>query len=154
MKSKNASAPEVDLKTDIKVEVSQNQEHNVEVSVENDKYPAPSTPQLKHGIRLVDNGDCQDHDHDQVQTNLSTEKECVDHDDPSKFVETICKDLVVYTTVITETTSSKSLEEGILKPSTSECSPDPKDDGKKPNEASENPSSRATKSSRRKIKVR
>lgn len=155
LKSKNASAPEVHLKTDIKVEVSQNQEHNVEVSVEGDKYPAPSTPQLKHGIRLVDNGDCQDHehDHDQVQTNLSTEKECVDHDDPSKFVETICKDLVVYTTVITETASSKSLEEGILKPFTSECRPDPKDDGKKPNEVSENPSSRATKSSRRKIKV-
>lgn len=151
--SKKTSAPEVELKTDIKVEFSQNQEHNVEVSVESDKYPAPSTPQLKHGVRLVDNGDCQDHDQDQDQTNLSTEKECVDHDDPSKFVETTCNELDVNTTVITETTSSKSLEEGILKPSISEYSPDPQDDGKKPNEASENPSSRATKSSRRKIKV-
>ncbi|XP_022155505.1 two-component response regulator-like APRR2 isoform X2 [Momordica charantia] len=50
-----------------------------------DKYPAPSTPQQKHGMRLVDDGDCQD------QMNCSLEKECGEQDgESSKSVETTC----------------------------------------------------------------
>ncbi|NMR88910.1 hypothetical protein HKB06_24530, partial [Vibrio parahaemolyticus] len=45
-----------------------------------DKYPAPSTPQLKQGTRLLDDGDCHD------QTNCSTEKESVEHDGECKSV--------------------------------------------------------------------
>ncbi|XP_057415613.1 two-component response regulator-like APRR2 isoform X1 [Lotus japonicus] len=47
-----------------------------------EQYPAPSTPQLKQGERLMDDGDCQE------QTNCSTEKESGDCDGESKFVET------------------------------------------------------------------
>ncbi|KAI3664241.1 hypothetical protein L6452_25938 [Arctium lappa] len=146
-----ASVLEVHMEQkDIKEECNQNQEHNEEVSVESDKYPAPSTPQLKQGMRLVDNGDCQDQDQD--QTNRSTEKECMDHDGESKFVETTCDDLVVETT--TEMNSAKSFEEGIDKPASVECCLDSKNGGNKPNEASEHrPNSRGSKSSRRKNKV-
>ncbi|KAI3687000.1 hypothetical protein L1987_80690 [Smallanthus sonchifolius] len=154
LKSEKASdASDVDIhlkKEDIKEEFSENPEHNDEVSVEIDKYPAPSTPQLKQGVRLVDNGDC----HDQDQTNNSTEKECVDHDGDPKFVETTCDDLGVdTTTTITDINSCKSLEEGIGKASSDECCPDLINGDKKRNEASEHPNSRPTKSSRRKIKV-
>ncbi|XP_054809470.1 two-component response regulator-like APRR2 isoform X2 [Prosopis cineraria] len=55
-----------------------------EQSAGSDKYPAPSTPQLKRGARLRDDGDCHE------QTNCSTEKESEDHDGESKFVETTC----------------------------------------------------------------
>ncbi|EOY24080.1 CheY-like two-component responsive regulator family protein isoform 2 [Theobroma cacao] len=47
-----------------------------------DKYPAPSTPQLKQGERLLDDGDCPEH------TNCSTEKESGEQDGESKSVET------------------------------------------------------------------
>ncbi|KAI3821465.1 hypothetical protein L1987_09033 [Smallanthus sonchifolius] len=153
-KSEKASdASDVDIhlkKEDIKEEFNENPEHNDVVSVEIDKYPSPSTPQLKQGVRLVDNGEC----HDQDQTNISTEKECVDHDGDPKFVETTCDDLVVDTTTITITdiNSCKSLEEGIGKASSDECCPD-LINGDKKRKASEHPNSRPTKSSRRKIKV-
>ncbi|KAJ0681368.1 putative response regulator and transcription factor RR-A-type family [Helianthus annuus] len=130
-------------KEDVEEEFRQNQEHNDEVPVEIDKYPAPSTPQLKQGMRLVDNGDC----HDQDQTNMSIEKECVDHDGESKFVEATCVVDATATPFVTGTDTS--LEEGIVKPLSNECCTD----GKKQSEASERPNSRATKSSRRKIKV-
>ncbi|CAI9285249.1 unnamed protein product [Lactuca saligna] len=97
---------------------------------------------LKQGMRHVDNED---------QTNLSTEKECVEHDGESKFVEITCDDRLVVDNVM-ETNFSKSLEEGINKTSSNECCPDP-NDGKKQNEASEHPISRSSKSGRRKVKV-
>ncbi|XP_022738486.1 two-component response regulator-like APRR2 isoform X2 [Durio zibethinus] len=53
-----------------------------EPSPGSDKYPAPSTPQLEQGARLLDDVDCQDH------TNCSTEKESGEHDGESKSVET------------------------------------------------------------------
>ncbi|GLT91184.1 hypothetical protein SLE2022_090840 [Rubroshorea leprosula] len=53
-----------------------------EQSPRSDKYPAPSTPQLKQGGRLLDDGDCQDHTH------CSIEKEGVELDGESKSVET------------------------------------------------------------------
>lgn len=46
------------------------------------KVTSPSTPQLKQGLRLLDDGDCQDH------TNSSTEKECGGQEGDSKSVET------------------------------------------------------------------
>jgi len=52
-----------------------------------DKYPAPSTPQLKHGTRSLDDGDCHE------QTNFSTEKESGEHDGECKSVETSCENL-------------------------------------------------------------
>ncbi|CAI0418390.1 unnamed protein product [Linum tenue] len=61
-------------------------ENNVSPTDDNnggsDVYPAPSTPQLKQGGRLLDDGDCQDH------TNFSTEKETAEQEEESKFVET------------------------------------------------------------------
>lgn len=59
----------------------QNDNEELEVS---DKYPAPSTPQLKQGGRLLDDVDCQDN------TNCSTEKETGEQDGESKLVETTC----------------------------------------------------------------
>uniref|UniRef100_A0A5B7ATR7 Putative two-component response regulator-like APRR2 n=1 Tax=Davidia involucrata TaxID=16924 RepID=A0A5B7ATR7_DAVIN len=59
-------------------------ENDREQSAGSDKYPAPSTPQLKQGVRLLDDGDCQD------QTNCSTEKESREQDGESKSVETTC----------------------------------------------------------------
>ncbi|KAL6183580.1 hypothetical protein ACLB2K_044991 [Fragaria x ananassa] len=58
-------------------------EHDHEQSNGNDKYPAPSTPQIKQGSRLLDDGGCQE------QTN-SSEKESGEHDGESKSVETTC----------------------------------------------------------------
>ncbi|KAK7386310.1 hypothetical protein VNO78_26455 [Psophocarpus tetragonolobus] len=57
-------------------------DNDLNQSAGNDKYPAPSTPQLTQGIRLLDDGDCQE------QTNCSTEKESGEHDGESKSVET------------------------------------------------------------------
>ncbi|XP_030533718.1 two-component response regulator-like APRR2 isoform X1 [Rhodamnia argentea] len=57
-----------------------------EMSTASDKYPAPSTPQLKRGTLLLDDGDCQD------QTNSTVEKESGEQDGESKFVETTCDD--------------------------------------------------------------
>lgn len=51
------------------------------------KYPAPSTPQLKQGARLLDDGDCQE------QTHCLTEKESGEHEEESKSVETTCENL-------------------------------------------------------------
>ncbi|XP_056160496.1 two-component response regulator-like APRR2 isoform X2 [Syzygium oleosum] len=61
-------------------------ETDQEMSAASDKYPAPSTPQLKRGTRLLDDGDCQD------QTNCTVEKESGEQDGESKFVETTCDD--------------------------------------------------------------
>ncbi|KAF5477712.1 hypothetical protein F2P56_004328 [Juglans regia] len=63
-------------------------ENDHEHSGGSDKYPAPSTPQLKQGARLLDDGDCQD------QTNCSTEKDNGEQDGESKSVETTCGDSI------------------------------------------------------------
>ncbi|MBA0576351.1 hypothetical protein Golob_024800 [Gossypium lobatum] len=57
-------------------------ENDHEPSGVNNKYPAPSTPQLQQGGRLTVNGDCQEH------TNCSMEKESGEPDGESKSVET------------------------------------------------------------------
>ncbi|KAL4341603.1 hypothetical protein GQ457_08G025590 [Hibiscus cannabinus] len=57
-------------------------ENDCEPSAVNNKYPAPSTPQLKQGGRLLFNGDGQEH------TYCSTEKENGEPDRESKSVET------------------------------------------------------------------
>lgn len=48
------------------------------------KYPAPSTPQLKQGARLLDDGDCHE------QTHCMTEKESGELDGETISVETTC----------------------------------------------------------------
>ncbi|KAK7307734.1 hypothetical protein VNO77_41056 [Canavalia gladiata] len=67
--------------------VSKFSDNGHEQSAGSDKYPAPSTPQLKHGTRLLDDGDCPE------QTNCSTEKESGEHDGECKSVETSCENL-------------------------------------------------------------
>lgn len=80
----------------LKVEIEENKNENLEKtehasladensheqSSASDKYPAPSTPQLKQGERLLDDGDCQDH------TNCSIEKETGEQEGESKSAET------------------------------------------------------------------
>ncbi|CAA2963096.1 two-component response regulator-like APRR2 [Olea europaea subsp. europaea] len=53
-----------------------------EASSCSDKYQAPSTPQLKHGTRSLDNGDCLD------PTTMSVEGESGEQDGESKSVDT------------------------------------------------------------------
>ncbi|KAI4315157.1 hypothetical protein L6164_027999 [Bauhinia variegata] len=62
--------------------VSRSTDNDLDQSVGSDKFPAPSTPQLNQGARLLDDGDCQE------QTNCSTEKENGEHEGKSKSVET------------------------------------------------------------------
>ncbi|KAK4365826.1 hypothetical protein RND71_013706 [Anisodus tanguticus] len=61
-----------------------------------DKYPAPSTPQQKQGVRSVDDADFQDH------TVLSTEQDSGVHEGDTKSVETTCCDSVAETTVLAD----------------------------------------------------
>lgn len=76
--------------------ISVKEEHETAVEEnkeEHDKYPAPPTPQLEQGVRLVDDGDCQD------QINCLTEKEGGDQDGEYKSVDTTCENLDAETTV-------------------------------------------------------
>ncbi|XP_024026471.1 two-component response regulator-like APRR2 isoform X1 [Morus notabilis] len=75
---------------------SEIQENDHEQSTGSDKYPAPSTPQLKQGARLLDDGDCQDH------TNCSPEKESGEQDGESKSVETTLGDSVAEATLLVD----------------------------------------------------
>ncbi|XP_019238859.1 PREDICTED: two-component response regulator-like APRR2 isoform X2 [Nicotiana attenuata] len=70
-------------------------DNNNEQSSGCDKYPAPSTPQLKQGVRSVDDGDCQDH------TIFSTEQDSGEHDGDTKSVETTFNNTVAESTVQT-----------------------------------------------------
>ncbi|CAN4097815.1 unnamed protein product [Withania somnifera] len=72
-----------------------------------DKYPAPSTPQQKQGVRSVDDGDFQDH------TILSNEQDSGVHEGDIKSVETTCFDSVAETSVLAD--SSGRLGEVITK---------------------------------------
>lgn len=58
------------------------QENNQDQLSGSDKYPAPSTPQLKQGERSLDDGDCHD------QTNFSAEPESGEQDGECKSVDT------------------------------------------------------------------
>ncbi|XVF13556.1 hypothetical protein REPUB_Repub08aG0217300 [Reevesia pubescens] len=69
-------------------------ENDREPSAGSDKYPAPSTPQLEQGGRLLDDGDCQDH------TNCSTEKESGEQDGESKSVETTSGNTIAEVTAL------------------------------------------------------
>ncbi|CAA3015982.1 two-component response regulator-like APRR2 [Olea europaea subsp. europaea] len=62
-----------------------------EASSNSDKYQAPSTPQLKHGTRSLDDGDCLD------PTTLSVEGESGEQDGESKSVDTTCCNSVAET---------------------------------------------------------
>ncbi|KAM1419650.1 hypothetical protein ACFXTO_023172 [Malus domestica] len=58
-------------------------ENDQEQSAGSDKYPAPSTPQIKQGSRLLDHGDCL------YQINYMSEKVSGEHDSESKSIETM-----------------------------------------------------------------
>ncbi|KAJ8560303.1 hypothetical protein K7X08_004361 [Anisodus acutangulus] len=72
-----------------------------------DKYPAPSTPQQKIGVRSMDDADLQDH------TILSNEQDSEVREGDTKSVETTCCDSVAETTV--QVDSSERLGEAITK---------------------------------------
>ncbi|KAJ1428928.1 Signal transduction response regulator, receiver domain [Sesbania bispinosa] len=87
-----------------------NDEEKVSGFIDNDheQYPAPSTPQLKQGARLLHDGDCQE------QTNCSTEKESGEHDGESKSVETTCGNLNAETESTPQQRKSESESEMTL----------------------------------------
>lgn len=78
------------------VSETENSAHVIECDNEqssaSDKFPAPSTPQLKQGCRFSGDQDCQDN------TNFSGEKVSGDIEEESKFVETTCNYSVAKTT--------------------------------------------------------
>ncbi|KAL6985815.1 Two-component response regulator-like [Sarracenia purpurea var. burkii] len=93
------------------------EENDQEHSVGSDKYPAPPTPTLKQGVRLADDGDCQD------QTNCSSEKESGDQDGldgESKFVDLTCDNSVAETSV-QATSPTQILEETAIKEEDESC---------------------------------
>ncbi|KAE8677417.1 tobamovirus multiplication protein 2A-like isoform X1 [Hibiscus syriacus] len=71
-------------------------ENDCELSAVNNKYPAPPTPQLEQGGRLLVNEDGQEH------TNGSTEKESGEPDGESKSVETTSGNTVAEVNAPTE----------------------------------------------------
>lgn len=84
---------ETDNRLSVKTEYgNQNQENNQELSAGSDKYPAPSTPQIRRGVRLLDDGDFQD------QTNIKMDKESMEQDVDSKSVDNTFGDTVAETT--------------------------------------------------------
>ncbi|KAK6935030.1 SANT/Myb domain [Dillenia turbinata] len=91
---KNESGTKLKVETD---NVSRICENDHEQSVSSDKYPAPSTPQLKHGGRKLDDGDCNE------QTNSTSEKESGEQIGESKSVETTCENRVADTVSLSET---------------------------------------------------
>ncbi|KAJ9135080.1 hypothetical protein P3X46_032299 [Hevea brasiliensis] len=133
-------------------------ENDHEQSSGSDKYPAPSTPQLKQGARLLDDVDCQDH------TNCSTEKES---EEESKSVETTC----AMTEVTLQVGHPQSLSETVIKEEDDSADgikgennvsshPQNKDDLKDPDGNAENPdkasglhNSYGTRVIRKKMKV-
>ncbi|XP_043716765.1 two-component response regulator-like APRR2 isoform X2 [Telopea speciosissima] len=78
----------------------QDYKHNHEHSAASDRFPAPSTPQLKQGGRLLDDGDCQD------QPNSAMEKESGDQEAESKSVD------ITYSNPAEETTIKVDLAPG------------------------------------------
>ncbi|XP_043693291.1 two-component response regulator-like APRR2 isoform X2 [Telopea speciosissima] len=66
--------------------------HDHDQSADSDRFPAPSTPQLKRGGRLLDDGDCQD------QPNCSMEKDPGDQESDLKSVDITCSNLAEETT--------------------------------------------------------
>ncbi|XP_012074251.1 two-component response regulator-like APRR2 isoform X2 [Jatropha curcas] len=126
-----------------------------------DKYPAPSTPQLKQGARLLDDGDCQDH------TTCSTEKESGEQEGESKSVETTC----AMTEVTLQVDHPQSLSETIIKEeddsadgvkneSNASSHPQNKESLNSPDGSAENPikasshhNSYGTRANRKKMKV-
>ncbi|XP_063944449.1 two-component response regulator-like APRR2 isoform X2 [Daucus carota subsp. sativus] len=82
---------------------------NQEQSAGSDKYPAPSTPQIKRGERLLDDGDCQD------QANIIVDKDNMEPDGESKSVDNTYGDTVVETTfsnIVAESTVQVSPRQG------------------------------------------
>lgn len=98
--------PRNEISTEIK-NVSDIHENDHIQSTGTDKYPAPSTPQLKQGGRSLDDGDCLD------QTNFSMEKESGEPDCESKSVETTCGTSIAEVTA--QVSPPKTLDESIIK---------------------------------------
>ncbi|XP_015085618.1 two-component response regulator-like APRR2 [Solanum pennellii] len=138
-------------------------ESNTEHSSGCDKYPAPSTPQLKQGVRSVDDGDCHDH------TIFSTDQDSGEHDADTKSVETTYNNSLAENNVQTSPTVQQGeiilKEDNVSSPdlkretdiATSSRSNDCPDNSithsAEPSKASGPHSSNGTKSNRKKIKV-
>lgn len=113
-----------------------------------DKYPAPSTPQQKQGVRSVDDGDFQDH------TILSNEQDNGVHEGDTKSVETTCCDSVSETTVLADSAADQNMEDPIATCSRSNDYPvNASTHSAGPNKASGLHSSSGTKANKKKMKV-
>lgn len=139
-------------------------ESNTEHSSGCDKYPAPSTPQLKQGVRSVDDADCHDH------TIFSTDLDSGEHDGDTKSVETTYNNSLAENTVQIcppgqqgeiilkeENVSSphQKMEADIATSSQSNDCPDNSiSHSAEPSKASDPHSSSGTKSNKKKMKVR
>lgn len=75
-------------------DASSPQANNIKQPEGNDKYPAPSTPQLKQGARLLDDNDCHEN------ADCSTEKDDIDAE--TKFVETTNNNMIVEVKLLEE----------------------------------------------------
>ncbi|KAI4377954.1 hypothetical protein MLD38_015504 [Melastoma candidum] len=107
-----------------------------EKSIGNDKYPAPSTPQLKQGARLVDNS-----------------MDCQQDGEESKFVETTCEDPLANKNV-TEGESAKVKEEDVSGESNVSSSPQVKDGSDEGlGKGNRGKASTRTRANRKKMKV-
>ncbi|WMV43419.1 hypothetical protein MTR67_036804 [Solanum verrucosum] len=138
-------------------------ESNTEQSSGCDKYPAPSTPQLKQGVRSVDDGDCHDH------TIFSTDQDSGEHDGDTKSVETTYNNSLAENNVQTSPTMQQGeiilKEDNVSSPdqktetdiATSSQSNDCPDKSishfAEPSKASGPHSSNGTKSNKKKMKV-
>ncbi|XP_055821113.1 two-component response regulator-like APRR2 isoform X1 [Solanum dulcamara] len=138
-------------------------ESNTEHSSGCDKYPAPSTPQLKQGVRSVDDADCHDH------TIFSTDQDSGEHDGDTKSVETTYNNSLAENTVQIsppgqqgeiilkeENVSSppQKMEANIATSSQSNDCPDNSiSHSAEPSKASDPHSSSGTKSNKKKMKV-
>ncbi|KAL3499842.1 hypothetical protein ACH5RR_038935 [Cinchona calisaya] len=102
LQSENA---ETDKQVSVKADrlLSEN-EKNQDILSGCDEYPAPSTPQLKQGERLLDDGDRQD------QANFSMEQDSAEQDGECKSVETTFGNSVPECTL-----SSPALVEAVIK---------------------------------------
>ncbi|KAL5099085.1 hypothetical protein RYX36_003412 [Vicia faba] len=134
--------------------VSKFSDNEQEHSAASDKYPAPSTPQLKQVARLVDDGDCHE------QTKCSIEKESGEHDGSEcKFVETSCENLNTENSLqptkplIKEEEDSSKGESGVSTNPQSKNLLDNADGNASPNERSGPKDSCENRANRKKMKV-
>ncbi|XP_052881658.1 two-component response regulator-like APRR2 isoform X3 [Gossypium arboreum] len=122
-------------------------ENDSEPPAGNDKYPAPSTPQLEQGGRLLDDRDCQDHTH------CSIEKESGEQDGETESVETTSGNTTATGGQPQGPSETNVKEEDDSVDGTMGESPQNRVDSKGSDVVAEKPSSCPDKANRKKLKV-